>query len=258
VLRGVADVDEGGSRGEAAHRRQRQRAGQRRGLERVLARLRQAADTGHADLFPSDPERQPRHQVGYEYIFNHYRQAINGQSGAIQYLPRNGQTDQIQLADVGTFADLGNGWQPGYDDNTMFSIFAQDRWSPAAKLTLTFGARFGHQRPHYEQGTRNPILADVFPKMTVPERTILSRSNIAPRIGLAYDLFGNGKTAVKLFYGRYYAIYANNFTALNPGGANYRTYRFLDQNHNGVYDGPGELARSSRQAAAAARRSTRT
>jgi len=40
---------------------------------------------------------------------------------------------------------------------------------------------------------------------------------------------------------RYYAIYANNFTALNPGGANYRTYRFLDQNHNGVVRRPGEL-----------------
>jgi hypothetical protein len=180
-------------------------------------------------------------KLGYEYILNHYRQAINGQSGAIQYLPRNGQIDQIQLADVGTFADLGRSWQPGYDDNSMFSVFAQDRWSATAKLTLTFGARFGHQRPHYEEGTRNPVLADVFPKLTVPAQTILTRSNIAPRLGLAYDLFGDGRTAIKLFYGRYYAIYGNNLTALNPGGANYRTYQFLDPNRNGVYDGPGEL-----------------
>src|SRR5262249_40041222 len=63
----------------------------------------------------------------------------------------------------------------------------------------------------------------------------------APRLGIAYDLFGGGKTAVKAFYGRYYAIYANNFTSLNPGGANYRTYTFLDPNRNGVYDGIQEL-----------------
>jgi outer membrane receptor protein involved in Fe transport len=180
-------------------------------------------------------------KFGYEYILNHYRQGINGQSGPIQYLPRSGQTDQIQLVDVGKFDEFGSSWQPGYDNNSMFSVFAQDRWAPTARLTITAGLRFGHQRPYYEEGTRNPVLADVFPTQTVPEQTILSRSNVAPRVGVSFDLFGNGKTAAKGFYGRYYAIYANNFTSLNPGGANYRTYTFLDQNRNGIYDGKQEL-----------------
>jgi outer membrane receptor protein involved in Fe transport len=180
-------------------------------------------------------------KIGYEYILNHYRQGINGQSGPIQYLPRNGQIDQIQLADVGRYADFGDSWQPGYDNNSMFSVLAQDRWAPRDRLTITAGLRFGHQRPYYEEGTRNPVLADVFPAQTVAGKTILTRNNVAPRLGLAYDLFGNNKTAVKAFYGRYYAIYGNNFTSLNPGGANYRTYQFLDPNRNGVYDGPQEL-----------------
>jgi outer membrane receptor protein involved in Fe transport len=180
-------------------------------------------------------------KFGYEYILNHYRQGINGQSGPIQYLPRSGQTDQIQLVDVGKFDEFGDSWQPGYDNNSMFSVFAQDRWAPTSRLTITAGVRFGHQRPYYEEGTRNPVLADVFPTQTVPEQTILSRSNVAPRVGVSFDLFGNGKTAAKAFYGRYYAIYGNNFTSLNPGGANYRTYTFLDQNRNGIYDGKSEL-----------------
>jgi hypothetical protein len=189
------------------------------------------------------PTKSGSHDMkfGYEYILNHYRQAINGQSGPIRYLPRSGQTDQIQLVDVGAFADLGNTWQPGYDNNSMFSAFAQDRWAPTSKLTLSVGLRFGHQRPYYEEGTRTPILSNVFPTQTVPEKTLLTRNNIAPRVGVAYDVFGNGKTAIKAFFGRYYAIYGNNFTSLNPGGANYRTYRFLDQNGNRIYDGPSEL-----------------
>src|SRR5882672_3299713 len=189
------------------------------------------------------PTKRGSHDIklGYEYILNHYRQGINGQSGPIQYRPRAGQTDQIQLVDVGAFSDFGTAWQPGYDNNSMFSLFAQDRWTPIEKLTVTVGLRYGHQRPHYEEGTRHPMLAEVFPTQTVPGATILSRQNVAPRVGLAYDLRGDGKTAVKAFYGRYYAIYANNFTSLNPSGANYRTYQFLDPNRNGVYDGIQEL-----------------
>ncbi|PYQ99198.1 MAG: hypothetical protein DMF96_07990 [Acidobacteria bacterium] len=61
---------------------------------------------------------------------------INGQSGPIQYLPRSGQIDQIQLADVGRYADLGDSWQPGYDNNSMFSLLAQDRWAPDDRLTI--------------------------------------------------------------------------------------------------------------------------
>jgi outer membrane receptor protein involved in Fe transport len=180
-------------------------------------------------------------KFGYEYIFNHYRQGINGQSGPIQYLDRNGQPNEIQLIDVGTYADFGNTWQPGYDDNTMFSLYAQDRWTPTARVTLTAGLRYGYQHPHYEEGTRDPVLSDVFPKLTVPATSLLTRNNVAPRLGLAYDVSGNGRTAVKAFYGRYYAIYGNSFTSLNPGGVNARTYQFNDLNGNDLYDGVQEL-----------------
>ena len=46
---------------------------------------------------------------------------------------------------------------------------------------------------------------------------------------------------LKGFYGRYYFNYADSFGNLNPGGANYKTFRFLDQNGNRRYDGPSEL-----------------
>ena len=45
-------------------------------------------------------------------------------------------------------------------------------------------------------------------------------SDISPRIGAAYDLFGNGKTAIKASVGRYVASLGGQLTdSVNPGNA---------------------------------------
>jgi outer membrane receptor protein involved in Fe transport len=123
----------------------------------------------------------------------------------------------------------------------MFSLYAQDRWAPTGRLTITAGVRFGYQRPSFESGKRAPVLADLFEARTTPEQILFSRTNYAPRLGVSYDLSGTGRTAVKAFYGRYYAIYANAFNTANPGGVNGLQYKFLDQNGNRLYDGVQEL-----------------
>ena len=40
-----------------------------------------------------------------------------------------------------------------------------------------------------------------------------------PRVGVAYDVFGNGKTALKFNWGKYLAFAANDppYTSTNPG-----------------------------------------
>ena len=63
VLRSVADVHQGRSRREAADLRQRNRTRQRCGLGCLFARLRQASNARHIELFPADPQRKPRSEV---------------------------------------------------------------------------------------------------------------------------------------------------------------------------------------------------
>ncbi len=64
---------------------------------------------------------------------------------------------------------------------------------------------------------------------------------MAPRFGVNYA-FGGGKTVVKAFWGRFYneltTVLGNNS---NPGGENYRIYKFNDLNGNRLYDGQAEL-----------------
>jgi hypothetical protein len=117
----------------------------------------------------------------------------------------------------------------------------QDRWAATTRFTVNVGVRFDRQRPYYEESTSAPVLSDIFDAVTTPGATLLVRNTVSPRLGVAWDMHGDGKSAVKAFYGRYYNNLAQDFGNLNPGGVNSRTYRFLDTNGNRLYDGAQEL-----------------
>jgi hypothetical protein len=80
-------------------------------------------------------------------------------------------------------------------------VYAQDQWT-VRRLTLNLGLRLDTYRG-YAQDVNTP--AGIF----VPERhfdktdDLTNLKDINPRIGAAYDLFGNGRTAVKGFFGRF-------------------------------------------------------
>jgi hypothetical protein len=82
----------------------------------------------------------------------------------------------------------------------------------------------------------------IFPETsTVTGATLVTNTNVAPRLGLSFDVTGQARTVLKAFYGRYYNNMADGFSSANPGGTNYAEYNFTDRNGNGRYDGPQEL-----------------
>jgi hypothetical protein len=195
------------------------------------------------------PEKAGSHdlKVGFEYILDISKYTITGASGPIRYLDTNGQPDQIQFVDVGKQSDLGNTWQGGNNRDQRYAAYFQDRWSPNDRTTITGGIRWDHQRPYYLEGKRDPIIQDVyqgqpiFSQQTTPGKDIFTRDSFAPRLGVSYDVSGKGNTVLKAFYGRFYYNYADTFSSLNPGSANYKTFKFNDLNGNRLYDGPSEL-----------------
>jgi carboxypeptidase family protein len=180
-------------------------------------------------------------KAGLEWIDDGQLTQNTGASGPIYYQDLNGRSDQVQLFNFGDPATLGTAWTGADNRNRRQAVFVQDRWTTSNRLTITMGLRYDRQRPYYEPSTLAPTLTDIFQPMTIPGATLLVRNSVAPRLGVSFDPRGDGRSAVKAFYGMYYNNMAQDFANLNPGGAASRTYRFLDPNGNHLYDGPQEL-----------------
>lgn len=180
-------------------------------------------------------------KAGVEWLDDGGSSGATGLSGAIQYLDSNGQTNQVRLTDVGTPNTFGDTWLPSTDGNRRLAGYVQDRWAVNNRLTITAGVRYDQQTPYYDDSKRAPVLSDVFAASTTVGRELLTRNTVAPRIGVAFDPTGSGLSSIKAFYGRYYHNFASQFTGVNPGGTNTKTFAFNDLNGNRLYDGIQEL-----------------
>jgi hypothetical protein len=97
-------------------------------------------------------------------------------------------------------------------------IYAQDQWKASNKLTLNLGLRWDYFNSYVPPQTAGlPGETDGYwagtpttnqwlgPRTFNPVYDVPNWKDWNPRLGIAYDLFGNGKTAIKASLGRYVA-----------------------------------------------------
>jgi hypothetical protein len=125
-----------------------------------------------------------------------------------------------------------------FKDNmlTSYSTYVQDDYHVSRRLTLNLGLRWDPYVPWtemknrtelfsmaaYNAGTRSQVYVNAPPGLLFPGDPGVPRSglngsytNIAPRIGFAYDVFGDGKTSIRGGAGVFY-------DAIAPGTMNNR------------------------------------
>jgi hypothetical protein len=79
-------------------------------------------------------------------------------------------------------------------------VFAQDQWT-VNRLTVNYGVRIDTQDSGYPAQHLPPTA--YFSARDFPAGKVIEWRDWSPRLGVAYDLFGNGKTAVKASVSRY-------------------------------------------------------
>ncbi len=144
------------------------------------------------------------------------------------------------LGKLTTF-DQGNG-EDKDNLNTNFGLFAEDDYHVSRKLTLNLGIRYDPDFPWDETRGRveqfssaayyanqtSQVFTNAPPGLLFPgdpgvpkDGTLGDYKNFAPRVGFAYDVTGNGKTAIRGGFGMFYdssqpAYYNNLFVDTTP------------------------------------------
>lgn len=91
------------------------------------------------------------------------------------------------------------------------AVFAQDDWKISSKLTLNAGLRYEYLTNPAEINGKQANFNLSTGGLEVAEdgsdaQVATDKNNFGPRVGLAYDLFGNGKSVIRGGYGLFYFL----------------------------------------------------
>lgn len=130
----------------------------------------------------------------------------------------------------------GGGEAKRYFRTTYFSVYGQDKLRLSSRLTLSLGLRYDLFTPATELQNRMATLVQGQQSVVHPQAPIgvvypgdpgiskgiypTQKTNFAPRVGLAWDPFGDGKTSLRAAYGIYYSqpiLYSNIDGTTTPG-----------------------------------------
>jgi len=141
---------------------------------------------------------------------------------------------------IGLRLDYGYQYEPEQIRPDMIDLYnvGPEFLNPALDATPTLLLHALNDQYHNDDG----ILfnqTSAFDAVTTPYKKIVEFTTLSPRIGFVYDLFGDGKTALKASFSRYYEpIWSAKYNAANIIGGGAMNWSWYDLNGNGFMDLP--------------------
>ena len=156
---------------------------------------------------------------------------IDGFEEEILHVLNNGVKTDVILFQPGE--SIGGLW--------TYGAFIHDTWRVNNKLTLNLGARLDRYRAFAPEQEHPASKFNPTPQTFAAIEEVIAWNLPAPRIGVTYDLLGDGKTVLKANYGTYWfnpgADFVFNTSPNAP--AWWRRHRWTDANNNNRWE-PGE------------------
>lgn len=117
--------------------------------------------------------------------------------------------------------------------NYKYGAYLQDDWSITPQLTLNLGVRWDVETNMINNDYVNPLAGDTSLTNHVPSNYIgngnrpIDYGRIAPRIGFAYDVFGDHTTAIHGGFGLFYDRFIYNLSSNEQQNGVYNIYTIV-------------------------------
>jgi hypothetical protein len=109
--------------------------------------------------------------------------------------------------------------------------------------TISLGVRYDHFRNSFPRQSLEPSPLTPDRHLVFDETPFLNWHDVTPKSGLSYDLFGTGKTALKVSLNKYLRGYGSSYSALpepNPVAAAGGLFGAAMRTWDDSFYGPGD------------------
>jgi hypothetical protein len=133
-------------------------------------------------------------RIGYGYLYEGAPYQVLAPKDSIKTFWRGGFATPVELETYDSPFSFEN-------EVTHQWAFINDTWS-LGRLSFNGGVRLDSFKPYYEEQGK-PGIGPYQEAVTYPGFSFHRLNGFVPRASVVYDVFGAGKTAIKLAYGRY-------------------------------------------------------